>query len=142
MITLPDGRTVSFTVDPFRKHCLLYGLDDIGLTLEKIQQIKAYEARRRQEVPWLFQPDKTESATGQPDFSDCWRTICHNPGTGEPKAGTVFTPCFVNEAKSHSYIASTTKPMDGPCHQSEKAAGPVSLLFYREITVVATVLLN
>jgi len=54
MITLPDGRTVSFAVDPFRKHCLLYGLDDIGLTLEKIQQIKAYEARRRQEVPWLF----------------------------------------------------------------------------------------
>jgi len=53
-LTLADGQTFSYDVDPFRKHCLLNGLDDIGLTLEKIDQIKTYEARREEEVPWLF----------------------------------------------------------------------------------------
>ena len=48
------GETVSFEVDPFRKHCLLNGLDDIGLTLEHVDDIRAYEARRRSEAPWLF----------------------------------------------------------------------------------------
>ncbi|NBY13206.1 MAG: 3-isopropylmalate dehydratase small subunit [Betaproteobacteria bacterium] len=42
-----------FEVDPFRKHCLLHGLDDIGLTLQKAQLIKDYEARRLAEKPWL-----------------------------------------------------------------------------------------
>jgi 3-isopropylmalate/(R)-2-methylmalate dehydratase small subunit len=45
---------ISFEVDGFRKHCLLNGLDDIGLTLQHIDDIKAYEARRRVEAPWLF----------------------------------------------------------------------------------------
>ncbi len=47
-------REVAFDVDPFRKHCLLEGLDDIGLTLQHVDDIRAYEERRRQEAPWLF----------------------------------------------------------------------------------------
>jgi 3-isopropylmalate/(R)-2-methylmalate dehydratase small subunit len=43
----------SFEVEPFRKHCLLNGLDDIGLTLQKADKIKAYEAKRMQERPWV-----------------------------------------------------------------------------------------
>jgi 3-isopropylmalate/(R)-2-methylmalate dehydratase small subunit len=49
-----NGREVAFDVDPFRKHCLLEGLDDIGLTLRHVDEIRAYEERRRQEAPWLF----------------------------------------------------------------------------------------
>ncbi len=52
-ITGPDGGTVHFEIDPFRKHCLLNGLDDIGQTLEKVAKIDDYEARQRQEQPWL-----------------------------------------------------------------------------------------
>ncbi len=52
-ITGPDGGTLHFEVDPFRKHCLLNGLDDIGLSLEKAVKIDDYEARQRQEQPWL-----------------------------------------------------------------------------------------
>ena len=47
------GEAISFDVDAFRKHCLLEGLDDIGLTLEHVDAIRAYEARRRTEAPWL-----------------------------------------------------------------------------------------
>lgn len=43
----------SFEVEPFRKHCLLNGLDDIGLTLQKADKIKAYEAKRMQDRPWV-----------------------------------------------------------------------------------------
>ena len=53
-VTLPDGSTIGFAVDEFRKYCLLNGLDDIGLTLQKVDKIRAYEARRRAEAPWLF----------------------------------------------------------------------------------------
>lgn len=53
-LSLSDGETISFEVDAFRKHCLLNGLDDIGLTLEHVDAIKAYEARRQSEAPWLF----------------------------------------------------------------------------------------
>jgi 3-isopropylmalate/(R)-2-methylmalate dehydratase small subunit len=45
---------MGFDVDPFRKHCLIEGLDDIGLTLQHVDAIRAYEARRAQEAPWLF----------------------------------------------------------------------------------------
>jgi 3-isopropylmalate dehydratase len=48
-----DGSSFSFEVDPFRKHCLLNGFDDIGLTLEKMDAIRAFEARRSLETPWL-----------------------------------------------------------------------------------------
>jgi 3-isopropylmalate/(R)-2-methylmalate dehydratase small subunit len=53
-IVNPAGETIAFQVDPFRKHCLLNGLDDIGLTLEHTADIAAYEARRRATEPWLF----------------------------------------------------------------------------------------
>ena len=53
-IGLPNGESIGFEVDEFRKHCLINGLDDIGLTLERVDAIKAYEDRRRQEAPWLF----------------------------------------------------------------------------------------
>ena len=53
-ITGPDGGMVHFEIDPFRKHCLLDGLDDIGLTLEKAVEIDAFEARDRRQRPWLY----------------------------------------------------------------------------------------
>ena len=46
--------TISFDVDPFRKHCLLEGLDDIGLTLQHVDDIKTYEEKAKQNTPWLF----------------------------------------------------------------------------------------
>ena len=45
---------INFDVDAFRKHCLLEGLDDIGLTLQHVEQIRAYEEQRKQSEPWLF----------------------------------------------------------------------------------------
>jgi 3-isopropylmalate/(R)-2-methylmalate dehydratase small subunit len=53
-IQRPSGGTISFEVDEFRKHCLLNGLDDIGLTLQYMDEIRDYEARRKQDAPWLF----------------------------------------------------------------------------------------
>ncbi|MGB1173382.1 MAG: 3-isopropylmalate dehydratase small subunit [Marinobacterium sp.] len=53
-VVSPEGKEYAFEVDGFRKHCLLNGLDDIGLTLEHADDIKAYEAKRRAEAPWLF----------------------------------------------------------------------------------------
>lgn len=53
-VTTPSGQAFSFEIDEFRKHCLLNGLDDIGLTLEQADTIRAYEERRKQEAPWLF----------------------------------------------------------------------------------------
>ena len=53
-ICMPDGTKFSFEVDAFRKHCLLEGLDEIGLTLQHADDIKAYEQRRINEAPWLF----------------------------------------------------------------------------------------
>ncbi len=53
-ITRPDGGVVRFDVDPFRKHCLLNGLDEIALTLDKAAAIDAFEAGQRARQPWLF----------------------------------------------------------------------------------------
>lgn len=53
-VTTPGGEVFRFEIDAFRKHCLVNGLDEIGLTLEHADDIKAYEARRRAEAPWLF----------------------------------------------------------------------------------------
>ena len=47
-----DGEIFRFEVDPFKKHCLLNGLDDIGLTMEKENHITAYEAKASQQFPW------------------------------------------------------------------------------------------
>ena len=55
-ITTPGGKAYSFDIDSFRKHCLLNGLDDIGLTLEKVETINTFESQRRTTQPWLFQP--------------------------------------------------------------------------------------
>jgi len=49
-----SGGDITFEVDAFRKHCLLNGLDDIGLTLQHVDAIRAYEARRKASAPWLF----------------------------------------------------------------------------------------
>jgi len=49
----PDGGTLSFELDPFRKHCLLNGLDDIGLTLEKTEKVDSFEALQKLSQPWL-----------------------------------------------------------------------------------------
>ncbi|MRR51203.1 MAG: 3-isopropylmalate dehydratase small subunit [Rhodocyclaceae bacterium] len=54
VVIRPDGKTLGFEVDPFRKECLLNGWDDIGLTLRHAEKIKEFEARRRIEQPWLF----------------------------------------------------------------------------------------
>ena len=55
-VTRPDGEQYRFEVDAFRKHCLLHGLDDIGLTLQEEPAIGAFEARHRAAQPWLFAP--------------------------------------------------------------------------------------
>jgi 3-isopropylmalate/(R)-2-methylmalate dehydratase small subunit len=54
VIQRPEGSTIFFDVDSFKKHCLLEGLDDIGLTLQHVDDIQAYEARRCKQTPWLF----------------------------------------------------------------------------------------
>ena len=54
-VTLPGGNRIEFEVDGFRRHCLLNGLDEIGLTLQHADDIKAYETKRREQAPWLFQ---------------------------------------------------------------------------------------
>ena len=53
-VATPAGEVFSFGVDAFRKYCLLNGLDDIGLTLQNADKIRAYEERRKAEAPWLF----------------------------------------------------------------------------------------
>jgi len=53
-VTTPDGIRYRFDIDPFRKDCLLKGLDAIGLSLQHEPKITAYEARRKTEAPWLF----------------------------------------------------------------------------------------
>ncbi|MEB2399179.1 MAG: 3-isopropylmalate dehydratase small subunit [Alcaligenaceae bacterium] len=53
VVITEDGRELSFDIEPFRKHCLLHGLDDIGLTLQKANTIRAFEAERLARHPWL-----------------------------------------------------------------------------------------
>ena len=52
-ITRPDGKSIAFDIDPFRKECLLNGWDDIGLTLRQSDKIKTFEAERLASKPWL-----------------------------------------------------------------------------------------
>jgi 3-isopropylmalate/(R)-2-methylmalate dehydratase small subunit len=54
IVVTPSGEKIAFEIDDFRKHCLLNGLDDIGLTLQHADDIRAYEAKRQAEAPWLF----------------------------------------------------------------------------------------
>lgn len=51
-VTGPDGKVDSFEIDPFRKHCMVNGLDEIGLTLEKAAAIAAFESRMAKDRPW------------------------------------------------------------------------------------------
>jgi 3-isopropylmalate/(R)-2-methylmalate dehydratase small subunit len=53
-IVTPEQDVIEFAVDPFRKDCLIHGLDDIGLTLRHADAIRRYEEKRRVEAPWLF----------------------------------------------------------------------------------------
>jgi len=53
-ISRPDGEQVHFDIEPFRKHCLLNGLDDIGLTEQKTPAIRGFEEKHRLSQPWLF----------------------------------------------------------------------------------------
>ncbi|MEM7057205.1 MAG: 3-isopropylmalate dehydratase small subunit [Pseudomonadota bacterium] len=52
-ISRPDGGEIGFDIDPFKKHCLLNGLDEIGLSMEKSSSIEAHEAKRNAATPWL-----------------------------------------------------------------------------------------
>ena len=54
VISGDDGDPIPFDVDPFRKHCLLNGIDDIGLTIEKVSHIDDYESAQRTQQPWLW----------------------------------------------------------------------------------------
>lgn len=53
-VTTPGGDALKFDIDPFRKHCILNGLDDIGLTLQHADKIKTFEDKHRASQPWLF----------------------------------------------------------------------------------------
>ncbi|MCY4265362.1 MAG: 3-isopropylmalate dehydratase small subunit [Gammaproteobacteria bacterium] len=57
VITRPDGSTIDFDVDSFRKHCLIEGLDDIGITLQDAEDIRSFEKRWRRTAPWTFRAD-------------------------------------------------------------------------------------
>lgn len=53
-VRLPSGKVFKFEIDAFRKDCLVRGMDEIGLTLQSADAIRAYEAKRKVEAPWLF----------------------------------------------------------------------------------------
>lgn len=53
-VTTPEGKQYHFEIDSFRKHCLLNGLDDIGLTLQDADAIRAFETKHKESQPWLF----------------------------------------------------------------------------------------
>ncbi len=53
-VTTPGGQALKFDIDPFRKHCIMNGLDDIGLTLTHADKIRAFEAKHKVAQPWLF----------------------------------------------------------------------------------------
>ena len=53
VVTASDGKQFAFDVDAFKKHCLMNGLDDIGLSLEKVSAIDAFETRAKTQFPWL-----------------------------------------------------------------------------------------
>lgn len=53
-VVTPAGEEIGFEVDEFRRHCLLEGLDDIGLTLQSADAIRSYEQKQREQSPWLF----------------------------------------------------------------------------------------
>jgi 3-isopropylmalate/(R)-2-methylmalate dehydratase small subunit len=52
-VTRPDGEVIKFEMDPFRKHCLVNGLDEVGLTMAKGKAIDSFEAKQKQSQPWI-----------------------------------------------------------------------------------------
>ena len=70
-IVKQNGDEIPFEVDSFRKHCLLNGLDDIGLTLQDADDIKSYEAKRREVSPWLFDQVKQLDAVRETENAKC-----------------------------------------------------------------------
>ena len=56
VIRRPNGPTVPFDLEEFRRHCLLEGLDDIGLTMQKKETIDDFEAKQAASEPWLYAP--------------------------------------------------------------------------------------
>lgn len=54
LVITPGGEALKFEIDPFGRNCLLQGVDEIGLTLQHADEIRAFESRRRREEPWLF----------------------------------------------------------------------------------------
>jgi 3-isopropylmalate/(R)-2-methylmalate dehydratase small subunit len=54
IVMTPAGEAMKFEIDPFRKHCLINGLDEIGLTLKHADKIRAYEEKRKNTEPWIF----------------------------------------------------------------------------------------
>jgi 3-isopropylmalate/(R)-2-methylmalate dehydratase small subunit len=53
-VTMPSGEVIRFDIEPFQKHCLLNGLDEIGLSLQYIKEIESFEKEHRRQQPWLF----------------------------------------------------------------------------------------
>jgi 3-isopropylmalate/(R)-2-methylmalate dehydratase small subunit len=53
-VVTPAGEVLSFEIDPFRKHCVINGLDEIGLTLQHSDKIRDFEQRHQIQQPWLF----------------------------------------------------------------------------------------
>jgi 3-isopropylmalate/(R)-2-methylmalate dehydratase small subunit len=54
VVVRPDGEEIAFEIDSFRKHCLLNGLDDVALTLEKNAEIEDFEGGQKAATPWLY----------------------------------------------------------------------------------------
>jgi 3-isopropylmalate/(R)-2-methylmalate dehydratase small subunit len=54
VVVRPNGEEIPFEIDPFRRHCLLNGLDDIGQTMQHKPAIDSFEARQRAAQPWLY----------------------------------------------------------------------------------------
>ena len=65
-ITRQDGSKIQFHVDAFRRHCLLNGLDDIGLTMQKAEKIAFFESKRKSTEPWM---DGAAQAVGELAFA-------------------------------------------------------------------------
>ncbi|MFV0473080.1 MAG: 3-isopropylmalate dehydratase small subunit [Pikeienuella sp.] len=61
LISSSDGVKIAFEIEPFKRRCLLDGLDEIGLTFERLEQIEAYEAGAKERFPWLHTPAEPEA---------------------------------------------------------------------------------
>jgi 3-isopropylmalate/(R)-2-methylmalate dehydratase small subunit len=86
-ITGPDGGIIKFDIDPFKKHCLLNGLDDIGLTMQKAGEIDSFEHKQAAGQPWLYPQTalsypRSGSEGGEFPALFLSRGYCRAPGAG------------------------------------------------------------